>query len=105
MAQTFAWSDTRIAAYLQAEGEQISAPEVHTALQTAYQSLERAIPQDVRAIYLDRAPLLAPSVNQEMTEREMAKEISPESSELPEIAPARAGLMTIEFSKVDLPIS
>lgn len=102
MAQTFAWSDTRIAAYLQAEGEQISASEVHTALQTAYQALERAIPQDVRAIYLDRAPLFAPSVNQEMADREMTREISLESLE---IAPMRAGLMTIEFSEVDLPIS
>ena len=97
MAQTFAWSDTRIAAYLQAEGDQISPSEVHTALQTAYQALERAIPKDIRAVYLDCAPLLAPSVNQEM-----AGEIFPES---PEIAPARAGLMTIEFSEIDLPVS
>ena len=94
MAQTFAWSNTRIAAYLQAEGEQISPVEVHTALQTAYQALEKAIPEDIRAVYLDRAPLLAPSASQEM-----AEEISVET------APARAGVMTIEFSEINSPVS
>lgn len=103
MAQTFAWSNTRIAAYLQAEGEQISPLEVHTALQTAYRALEQAIPKDIRAVYLDRTPLLAPctnreSVNQESANQEMAREISSE------IALARAGLMTIEFNEINLPI-
>lgn len=102
MAQTFAWSDTRIAAYLQAEGEQISPPEVHTALQAAYQALERAIPKDIRAVYLDRAPLLAPSANQEMA-GEMAREMAGEMSK--EMAAGMAGLMTIEFDEVDLPIN
>ena len=98
MAQTFAWSDTRIAAYLQAEGEQTSPPEVHAALQAAYQALERAIPKDIRAVYLDRAPLLAPSANQEMA-GELAEEISKE------MAVEMAGLMTIEFNEIDLPIN
>jgi hypothetical protein len=91
MAQTFAWSDTRIAAYLQAEGERISPSEVRSELRIAYQALERAIPEDIRAIYLDRAPLMAPSVNQEIAQgmtQEMAQEM--------------AGLMTIEFDEIDL---
>lgn len=53
MAQTFEWSDTRISAYLQAEGEQLSPQDVRSELQLAYQSLERAIPEDMRAIYLE----------------------------------------------------
>lgn len=77
MAQTFGWSDTRISAYLQAEGEAISAQQVHAELQLAYQSLERAIPEDIRTIYLDRKPVVVP-------------------------APEETGLMTIEFDEVDL---
>jgi hypothetical protein len=53
MAQTFHWSETRISAYLQAEGEVISPAEVRTRLQEAYQLLEVALPEDVRTIYLD----------------------------------------------------
>lgn len=56
MAQTFHWSETRIAAYLQAEGEVISPAEVRTRLQEAYQLLEVALPEDVRTIYLDGNP-------------------------------------------------
>jgi DNA-directed RNA polymerase specialized sigma24 family protein len=52
MAQTFNWSETRIAAYLQAEGEVISSAEVRTHLQEGYRLLEEALPEDVRAIYL-----------------------------------------------------
>lgn len=52
MAQTFNWSDTRIAAYLQAEGEMLSPSDVHTRLQEGYQLLEAALPDDIRAIYL-----------------------------------------------------
>ena len=52
MSQTFEWSETRIAAYLQAEGEQSSAQAVRTELVGAYQALEEAMPADVRAIYL-----------------------------------------------------
>lgn len=54
MAQTFHWSEGRIAAYLQAEGDAISPAEVAQQLQPAYQSLERALPEDIRSIYLDR---------------------------------------------------
>ncbi len=103
MAQTFAWSDTRIAAYLQAEGERISSADVRAELRMAYQALERAIPQDIRAIYLDRAPLVSPSANQEMAQ-EMAQGMT--QGMTPGIAPGMvaemAGLMTIEFDEIDL---
>lgn len=52
MAQTFHWSETRIAAYLQAEGESISPAEVANFLQEGYRMLEEKLPTDIRAIYL-----------------------------------------------------
>jgi len=52
MAQTFHWSETRIAAYLQAEGEAIAPLEVANFLQEGYLMLEDKVPGDVRAIYL-----------------------------------------------------
>lgn len=51
MAQTFGWSETRISAYLQAEGDAMSAAEVRVRLQEGYQLLEENLPEDVRAIY------------------------------------------------------
>ncbi|MEA5582318.1 sigma-70 family RNA polymerase sigma factor [Nodularia harveyana UHCC-0300] len=53
MSQTFHWSETRIAAYLQAEGEKISPLEVANFLQEGYSILEDKLPADIRAIYLD----------------------------------------------------
>nr|WP_228035080.1 sigma-70 family RNA polymerase sigma factor [Oculatella sp. LEGE 06141] len=61
MAQTFRWSETRIAAYLQAEGEAISPAEVRTQLQVCYQQLERILPDDIRAIYLQHSVANHPS--------------------------------------------
>ena len=55
MAQTFHWSETRIAAYLQAEGENISPADVQVWLQQGYYQLEAALPEDIRAIYLQEA--------------------------------------------------
>jgi len=52
MAQTFRWSETRIAAYLQAEGENIAPANVREQLQESYQLLESALPEDIREIYL-----------------------------------------------------
>ncbi|AKG24110.1 RNA polymerase sigma factor [Calothrix sp. 336/3] len=52
MAQTFHWSETRIAAYLQAEGDAISPNEVANFLQEGYRMLEEKLPADVRTIYL-----------------------------------------------------
>jgi hypothetical protein len=52
MAQTFHWSETRIAAYLQAEGEAIAPLDVANFLQEGYLMLEDKLPADVRTIYL-----------------------------------------------------
>ena len=52
MALTFRWSETRIAAYLQAEGEQLSPAQVRDKLGFAYKHLEAALPEDIRTIYL-----------------------------------------------------
>ncbi|MEH2314430.1 MAG: sigma-70 family RNA polymerase sigma factor [Nostoc sp.] len=51
MAQTFHWSETRIAAYLQAEGEAIAPSEVANSLQKGYRMLEEKLPTDIRTIY------------------------------------------------------
>jgi len=52
MAQTFHWSETRIAAYLQAEGEAIAPNEIAIFLQEGYRMLEDKLPSDIRSIYL-----------------------------------------------------
>ncbi|MBW4482953.1 MAG: sigma-70 family RNA polymerase sigma factor [Tildeniella torsiva UHER 1998/13D] len=52
MALTFRWSENRIAAYLQAEGESLTAAEVRHKLRLAFQHLESALPDDIRQIYL-----------------------------------------------------
>ncbi|MEM0981641.1 MAG: sigma-70 family RNA polymerase sigma factor [Cyanobacteria bacterium P01_H01_bin.58] len=64
MAQTFRWSETRIAAYLQAEGKRIAPTEIRVRLRQASENLEMALPEDIREIYLgvstkegDRTPL------------------------------------------------
>lgn len=52
MALTFKWSETRIAAYLQAEGDAIAPADVRRQLQQGYQLLEANLPDDIREIYL-----------------------------------------------------
>ena len=52
MSQTFHWSETRIAAYLQAEGDQISPTQVKVHLKEGCRSLEKLLPEDIRTIYL-----------------------------------------------------
>ena len=52
MAETFHWSETRIAAYLQAEGDVIAPAQVRTQLQQGYQLLSTSLPEDIRQIYL-----------------------------------------------------
>jgi hypothetical protein len=52
MAQTFRWSETRISAYLQAEGERMAPAEVRRSLVEAYQQLETVLPDDISQIYL-----------------------------------------------------
>lgn len=56
MAQTFHWSETRIAAYLQAEGEAIAPNEIAIFLQEGYRMLEDKLPSDLRSIYLEGQP-------------------------------------------------
>jgi hypothetical protein len=56
MAQTFHWSETRISAYLQAEGEVISPAEVKVRLKEGYELLETALPEDICEIYLGGNP-------------------------------------------------
>ncbi len=52
MAQSFHWSETRIAAYLQAEGEPLAPAQVKNQLQQGYQLLEAGLPEDIQEIYL-----------------------------------------------------
>jgi hypothetical protein len=54
MSQTFGWSESRIAAYLQAEGEEISPAEVRQLLQEGSKLLQDNIPADIHTIYLDQ---------------------------------------------------
>lgn len=87
MAQTFAWSNTRISAYLQAEGDRLSPAEVKTELELAYQALERAIPADIRKIYID-----SPSTVEDMPA------IAPATATAKEISKTA----TIELGEADL---
>lgn len=52
MAQTFHWSEARIAGYLQQVDEPLSVEEVQSGLTQGYQLLETALPDDIRMIYL-----------------------------------------------------
>lgn len=54
MTYTFCWSPPRIAAYLQAEGEQISPAEVTVRVRRGAEALKQALPEDIRAIYLNQ---------------------------------------------------
>ena len=56
LSQTFRWSNTRIAAYLQAEGDNTSASDVQKQLARAYQAFDLALPEDIRDIYLSQRP-------------------------------------------------
>ncbi|MEB3828442.1 sigma-70 family RNA polymerase sigma factor [Phormidium sp. CCY1219] len=53
MANTFHWSETRISAYLQAEGESVSPADVSALLTEGAERLESLLPRDIRTIYLD----------------------------------------------------
>lgn len=67
MSQTFHWSETRIAAYLQAEGETISSQEVSSLLQQGYHSLNTNLPEDIQAIYIgdeDEMQQVSADINQ-----------------------------------------
>jgi hypothetical protein len=75
MAQTFHWSEPRISAYLQAEGEVISAQEVQQALEESYQQLEMALPEDICKIYLNRT--LRDQLSNERDELESIFQLDP----------------------------
>jgi len=60
MVQVFHWSETRVSAYLQAEGERLSPAEVRVKLQEGYRLLETELPDDIRTIYLGTDPVAAP---------------------------------------------
>ncbi|MDA0266072.1 MAG: sigma-70 family RNA polymerase sigma factor [Cyanobacteria bacterium] len=68
MAQTFRWSDTRIAAYLQAEGEQITPVAVANRLRVACRHLAEALPEDIRQIYLPTQPAPAAGIASQVPE-------------------------------------
>lgn len=52
MSQTFHWSESRISAYLLAEGESIAPTEIRSILEQSYQTLENLLPSDIKEIYL-----------------------------------------------------
>ncbi|NJN76692.1 MAG: sigma-70 family RNA polymerase sigma factor [Synechococcaceae cyanobacterium RL_1_2] len=52
MSENFRWSEIRIAAYLQAEGENIAPAEVKLKLDKGRKLLEESLPDDIQAIYL-----------------------------------------------------
>ncbi|MBC6419183.1 MAG: sigma-70 family RNA polymerase sigma factor [Prochloron sp. SP5CPC1] len=52
MSDNFHWSETRIAAHFQAEGEMVSPAKVKQLLLKGHQMLNNSLPQDIKAIYL-----------------------------------------------------
>jgi hypothetical protein len=52
MTQNLKWNEQRICAYLQGEGQKISATSIPNYLAEGYQRLEADLPQDIRDIYL-----------------------------------------------------
>lgn len=106
MAQTFEWSETRIAAYLQAEGDRTSAQAVSTDLELAYQSLERAIPGDMQAIYLGYPLAIVPALASaaeilDDSETSDASNTS-DTSDTSGTSENTQGLLTIEFDESNL---
>ncbi len=53
MNQSLKWNEQRICAYLQGEGQKISAASIPNYLAESYQLLEAALPQDIQHIYLE----------------------------------------------------
>jgi hypothetical protein len=52
MTQSLKWNEQRISAYLQGEGQTISAQNIPDYLAEGYQQLTAAVPADIREIYL-----------------------------------------------------
>lgn len=57
MTETFHFSETRIAGYLQAEGEDISPAQVRKLLLEGSQILDAELPADIKVIYLNAQPM------------------------------------------------
>jgi hypothetical protein len=57
MNQSLKWNEQRICAYLQGEGQIISAASILTYLSQGYQQLEADLPEDIRHIYLKNSLL------------------------------------------------
>ena len=88
MAQTFRWSNTRIAAYLQAEGQRISPRAVETLLTDAQQSLRKNLPRDIQSIYFgDTETAAEESLPEELSELIDMSDISDLDLEQPNLAP------------------
>jgi hypothetical protein len=62
MAQTFHWSETRISAYLKAEGDTLSPTQIQAELQKSYTLLTGELPEDIREIYLHKDGIAANQV-------------------------------------------
>ncbi len=54
LSQVFRWPDSRIAAVLQAEGEEITIEQIQPKLRYAYRCLQEALPEDIQTIYLPK---------------------------------------------------
>ena len=52
MNQNFKWNEQRISAYLQGEGQKISAASIAEYLSVGFRELEAELPQDISDIYL-----------------------------------------------------
>lgn len=52
MCENFHWSHSRIASYLQAEGETLTPSEIPVLLAKAHGILEKVLPEDIKIIYL-----------------------------------------------------
>ncbi len=52
LSQVFRWPESRIAAVLQAEGEDVESGQIQPKIRYAYRRLQEALPQDICTIYL-----------------------------------------------------
>lgn len=66
LSQTYGWQEAEISSFLENEGESISPARVGDELEKGYQLLQKALPADIREIYLggDRATPARLSPNQ-----------------------------------------
>jgi hypothetical protein len=65
LSQTFHWSESRIVAFLEAEGEAVDSQSIAQTQTEAHQQLIDILPQDIQAIYF-KSPLLQTLDNTEV---------------------------------------